>query len=56
MRAIVAGAHNLAMRTIEPADPAEIQETFRQLREFTRIVEKEINTVVLDCARARVAR
>ena len=53
MRAIMGGAHDLATRTAEPADPARIQETFRHLRELTRIMEREINTVVLDCTRAR---
>jgi hypothetical protein len=53
MRAIMAGAHDLAMRTAEPADPAHIQETFRHLRELSRIIEREISAVVLDCTRAR---
>lgn len=53
MRAIMGGAHDLAMRTAEPADPAQIQATFRHLRELTKIMEREINAVVLDCTRAR---
>jgi hypothetical protein len=53
MRAIIGGAHDFAMRSIEPADPAQIQATFRHLRELTRIMEREINAVVLDCTRAR---
>ena len=53
MRAIMGGAHDLAMRTAEPADPAQIQATFRHLRELTRIMEREINAVFLDCTRAR---
>ena len=51
MRAIMGGAHDFATRSVEPADPA--QATFRHLRELTRIMEREINTVVLDCTRAR---
>jgi hypothetical protein len=53
MRAIVGGAHEFATRTVEPAEPAEVNQTFRHLRELTRIVEREINAVVLDCTRAR---
>ena len=53
MRAIMGGAHDLATRTVEPADPAQIHETFRHLRELTRIMEREIHAVVLDCTRAR---
>lgn len=53
MRAIMGGAHDLATRTVEPADPAQIQETFRHLRELTRIMEREVHAVVLDCTRAR---
>ena len=53
MRAIMGGAHDLATRTVEPAEPAEIHETFRHLRELTRIIEREIHAVVLDCTRAR---
>ena len=53
MRAIMGGAHDLATRTTEPADPVQIRETFRHLRELTRIMEREINAVVLDCTRAR---
>ena len=53
MRGMVAGAHDLTTREVEPADPAQIHETFRHLRELTRIIEKEIHTVVLDCTRAR---
>ena len=53
MRAIMGGAHEFATRTVEPADPAQIRETFRHLRELTKIIEREIHTVVLDCTRAR---
>jgi len=53
MRAIMGGAHDFATRSGEPADPAQIQQTFRHLRELTRIIEREINAVVLDCTRAR---
>ena len=53
MSAIMGGAHEFATRTVEPADPAQVQETFRHLRELTRIMEREINAVVLDCTRAR---
>lgn len=53
MRAIMGGAHDLATRTTESADPAQIQATFRHLRDLTRIMEREINAVVLDCTRAR---
>jgi hypothetical protein len=53
MRAIMGGAHDFATRTVEPADPAQIQQTFRHLRELTKVIEREINAVVLDCTRAR---
>ncbi len=53
MRAMVAGAHDLATREVEPADPAQIHETFRHFRDLTKIAEKEIHAVVLDCTRAR---
>lgn len=53
MRTIMGGAHDLATRTAEPADPAQIQATFRHLRELTRIMEREIHAVVLDCTRVR---
>ena len=53
MRAIMGGAHDLATRTVEPADPAQIHETFQHLRELTKIMEREIHSVVLDCTRAR---
>jgi hypothetical protein len=49
----MSGAHDLATRTIEPADPAQIGETLRHLRELSRIIEREIHAVVLDCTRAR---
>jgi len=53
MRAIMGGAHDFATRSVEPADPAQIHATFRHLRELNRIMEREINAVVLDCTRAR---
>jgi hypothetical protein len=53
LRAIMGGAHDLATRTVEPADAAQIQVTFRHLRELTKIMEREIHAVLLDCTRAR---
>jgi hypothetical protein len=53
MRAIMGGAHDLATRTVESSDPAQIRETFRHLRELTKIIEREIHAVVLDCTRVR---
>lgn len=53
LRAIMGGAHDFATRSVEPADPAQIQATFRHLRELTRIMEQELHAVVLDCTRAR---
>jgi hypothetical protein len=53
MRAIMGGAHDLTTRTVESSDPAQIRETFRHLRELTKIIEREIHTVLLDCTRAR---
>ena len=53
MRAMMGGAHDLATSTVEPTDPAQISETFRHLRELTKIIEREIHAVVLDCTRAR---
>ena len=53
MRAIVGGAHDFVTRSTDPAEVAEIRTTFRHLRELTKIMEREIHAVVLDCTRAR---
>jgi hypothetical protein len=53
LRAIMGGAHDFVTRSTEPADPAQVQATFRHLRELTKIMEREIHAVVLDCTRAR---
>jgi hypothetical protein len=50
---VMGGAHDLATSTVEPTDPAQIRETFRHLRELTKITEREVHAVVLDCTRAR---
>jgi hypothetical protein len=53
LRGMVAGAHDLTTREVKPADPAQIHETFRHVCELTRIMEREIHAVVLDCTRVR---
>jgi hypothetical protein len=53
LRAMMAGIRDLAERSPEPDDPAELEATFTSLRDLSRIMEVEIHEVVLSCARAR---
>lgn len=52
LRAMMAGICDLVER--EPsADEAQLDTTFKRLRELTRIMETEIHATVLSCTRAR---
>jgi hypothetical protein len=53
VRAMIAGVHEVAIDAGKPADLSDIATTMKHLRELTRIMEIEINRVVLDCTRAR---
>lgn len=52
LRAMMAGICELVSRNPD-ADSAQLEITFKHLRELTRIMETEINEVVLSCTRAR---
>lgn len=53
IRGMFAGAHDLAVADTQPGDVSQLEETFKHLREMSRIAEREINNVILDCTRAR---
>jgi hypothetical protein len=55
LRAIMAGLRELASRGSDAGtdDPAQLDATFKNLRELTRIMEIEIHEAVLSCTRAR---
>lgn len=53
IRAMMAGIYELTKNKAKPADRSNLDQTIRHIRELTLIMEKEINIVVLDCARAR---
>lgn len=54
LRAIMGGLHELVSRDPNVGDDLpELEATFRQMRELTRIMETEIHEAVLSCARAR---
>lgn len=53
LRAMMAGIRELVSRDSDADDRAQIEMTFKQLRELTRIMETEINEAVLSCTRAR---
>jgi hypothetical protein len=53
LRAMMAGIYDLVSRDPDADDRAQLEATFKQLRELTRIMEIEINEAVLSCTRAR---
>jgi hypothetical protein len=53
LRAMMAGMCDLVSRDPDAGDRAQLAITFKHLRELTRIMETEINEVVLSCTRAR---
>jgi hypothetical protein len=53
IRAMMAGICELISRAPDAEDAAELDTTFRHLRELTRITETEIHEAVLSCTRAR---
>lgn len=56
LRSLFAATQDVARRTTGPVDMAALQETLKHLRELTSIAEREINSVILDCAGARQRR
>lgn len=53
LRAMMGGICELVSRDPDVDDRAQLDTTFKQLRELTRIMETEINEAVLSCTRAR---
>ena len=53
LHAIFDGLHELAGNPAKPVTPDDISQTCRNVRELTRIGEREIHEVVLSCTRAR---
>ena len=53
MRAIFDGLHELAGNPAKPVSADDISQTRRNIRELTKIGEREIHEVVLSCTRAR---
>jgi len=53
MRAIFDGLHELTCNPAKPASADDIPQTRRNIREMTKIGEREIHEVVLSCTRAR---
>jgi hypothetical protein len=53
LRAIFDGLHGLAGNPTKPATADDIAQTRRNIRELTKVGEREIHEVVLACARAR---
>lgn len=51
--ALLDGVCDLVSRGIEAESRAEIEATFRSLRELTRVMEVEINEAVLSCTRSQ---
>jgi len=53
LRAMMAGICELVSRDPDADDRAQLDTTFRHLRDLTRIMEAEIHEAVLSCTRAR---
>jgi len=53
MRVLLEGARPLAVDETKPASAEDIAGTIRNIRQLTRIAEREIHEAVLSCARAR---
>ena len=55
VRAMFASVHQVATDESIEAEAKQLAETFRSVRELTRIAEKEIHEVVIACTKARQA-
>ncbi|MCZ0963103.1 hypothetical protein [Paracoccus benzoatiresistens] len=53
LRAMMAGICDLVARDPQADDRTKLETTFKHVRELSRIMETEINAVVLSCTRAR---
>jgi hypothetical protein len=53
IRAMIEGTHEVTQNPAKPAELADIAIVLRQLRDITRIAEREIHNAVLSCTRAR---
>jgi hypothetical protein len=53
LRAMMAGICDLVARDPDADDRTQLDTTFKQLRELTRIMETEIHEAVISCTRAR---
>ncbi len=53
MRALMAAVLDMANDETKPASGQDIQTTLRNMREMTKIAEREMHAVVLSCKRAR---
>ena len=53
MRALIAGVATVAKDESKAVSDKDVEGTFRQIREMTRIAEHEIHAVILSCRRAR---
>lgn len=53
LRAMMAGIEDLVARDIEAESRTDLEVTFKNVRELTRIMETEIHEAVLSCTRAR---
>jgi hypothetical protein len=53
LRAIFDGLHELASNPTKPVTPDDVAQTRRNVRELTKVGEREIHEAVLSCTRAR---
>lgn len=53
LRAMLAGVHALTLDETKVASEAEFATTLKLIREMTPIIEREVNTIVMACTRAR---
>jgi hypothetical protein len=53
LRAIFDGLHELAGNPTKPVTPDDVSQTRRNIRELTKVGEREIHEAVLSCTRAR---
>ena len=53
LRAMLVGLHTLALDETKAGSDKEFATTLKQVQELTPIIEREINSIVLACTRAR---
>ena len=53
LRAIFDGLHELVGNPTKPVTPDDVSQTRRDIRELTKVGEREIHEAVLSCTRAR---